>query len=269
MTELRYKGNDGCPLYAFPLAASIDKTKPVFIMLHGGGPDHYSLIPLADNIDYPQVVLPDIRGYGRSVCYDETRYKWEQYAADIISLLDYLDCPKAILCGAGIGTTISLRTAIASPNRIDSLILISIEDIEDDEAKEAEIRFLDEFAANVRAYGLEMAWAPILKNLSPVIGNMVRDAIPRSDPDSIAAAAAIGHDRAFNNINELSVIAAPVLIIPGADERHPTKLAEDIGKLLPNGYISSLSMSDHIRSAEDFSQHYAPIINTFLRTMTH
>jgi hypothetical protein len=65
---------------------------------------------------------------------------------------------------------------------------------------------------------------------------MIRDAIPRSDADSIAAAAAIGYDRAFNNINELSVISAPVLIIPGADERHPTELAEDIVKLLPNGY---------------------------------
>jgi 3-oxoadipate enol-lactonase len=65
MTELRYEGSDGCQLYAFSLTASIDKTKPVLIMLHGGGPDHYSLIPLARNIDYPQIVLPEYTTFAK------------------------------------------------------------------------------------------------------------------------------------------------------------------------------------------------------------
>ena len=51
MTEFTYCGNDGCPLYA-TIIDSAD-TSPtggerlVVVLLHGGGPDYGSLIPLA------------------------------------------------------------------------------------------------------------------------------------------------------------------------------------------------------------------------------
>lgn len=66
-------------------------------------------------------------------------------------------------------------------------MLISLEDIEDDAAKQAEIVFMEAFAARVHAGGLDAAWNPILPNL--------REALPDADPASAAAAAAIGYDR--------------------------------------------------------------------------
>lgn len=62
-----------------------------------------------------------------------------------------------------------------------------------------------------------------LDELAPIIGTLVRDAIPRSDPMSIAAAAAIGRDRSFRSVAEVAVIAAPTLIIPGMDEGRSRK----------------------------------------------
>ena len=50
MAELEYRGADGCPLFAFgtrPLDDLADRDSPVLVMMHGGGPDHRSLIPLA------------------------------------------------------------------------------------------------------------------------------------------------------------------------------------------------------------------------------
>src|SRR5688572_6626762 len=85
MTGFTYTGSDGWPLYA----AAVDSAggpaaggeKPVLVLLHGGGPDHHSLLPLARRLaDRYAVVLPDIRGYGRSVCADPTRHTWAQYA---------------------------------------------------------------------------------------------------------------------------------------------------------------------------------------------
>lgn len=272
MTEFTYYGSDGCPLYATLIEraapTSNDGERSKVILLHGGGPDHQSLIPLAKQLgDRHTVILPDIRGYGRSVCTDPARHTWAQYTEDIIALIDHLGVRRAIVGGTGLGTTISMRTALAHPDRLHAAILISVEDIEDDEKKKAEIEFMDAFAARVRAQGIEAAWEPILENLAPIIGVMVRDAIPRSNPASIAAAAAIGHDRAFRSVTDLAAITTPTLIIPGMDERHPSALAENLARILPKGYLASVALSTEIRTVDGFAQAFAPTIRDFLTTV--
>ncbi|HEX7831919.1 MAG TPA: alpha/beta hydrolase [Thermoanaerobaculia bacterium] len=263
-----YHGNDGWPLFATVMHGSAKGAEgrhlPI-VLLHGGGPDHEMFVPLAQElVDHHTIALPDIRGYGRSVCADPTRHTWTQYADDVVSLLDHLGWTRAIVGGAGLGTTIALRTAVASPERVAALILISVEDIEDDEKKEAEIAFMDAFAERARSAGIEAAWTPILADLAPVIGALVRDAIPRSAAASIAAAAAIGRDRSFRSVDELVGITAPTLIVPGMDHRHPTQLAEDLARLLPRGVLASTAMSADLQNAEDFGRVFAPPIHEFL-----
>lgn len=235
------------------------------ILLHGGGPDHHSLVPLAKQIAGPHtVILPDIRGYGRSVCTDSSRHTWAQYANDVTGLMDKISADTAIIGGTGLGSTISLRTALNYLNRVSGLVLISVEDIEDDKAKEAEILFMEDFAKRVRELGIAKAWEPILKDLSPIIESMVRDAIPRSTPESIAAAASIGYDRSFRSIKELAPISVPTLIIPGMDWRHPKALAKEISQILTKGYLADISVSADLRNAEDFANKFSPAIRSFL-----
>lgn len=272
MSTLTFFGTDGCPLYASISDAAGEPAhfdeRPVLVLLHGGGPDHHSLLPLARQLaDHHTVILPDIRGYGRSVCADPSRHTWAQYAEDVIALLDRLGVRRAVVGGAGLGATITMRTAVACPDRVHGLILISVEDIEDDQAKVAEIEFLDAFAERVRTEGIEAAWEPILKDLAPIIGAMVREAIPRSDPASIAAAAAIGHDRSFRSVDELAVITAPILIFPGMDDRHPTALAEHLARMLPQGQLAPVAISGSLQSADDFALAFAPTIRDFLASL--
>lgn len=150
------------------------------------------------------------------MCADPTSHTWAQYAKDVISLMDALGATTAGLIGAGMGATIALRVSGAHPDRIDCAVLISVEDIEDDDAEAAETALMDEFADRVRTYGIEAGWDLFLPNLQPLIATLVREAIPRSDPASIAAAAAIGRDRAFRSAAELAAITTDVLIIPVA-----------------------------------------------------
>lgn len=263
--ELTYSGRDGCPLYGEMIGSGDHAARPVVVLLHGGGPDHVMFAPLARRLaDLCTVVLPDVRGYGRSVCTDPARHTWRQYAEDVIALLDHLAVERAIVGGAGLGTTIALRTAAAHPDRIGAVVLISVEDIEDDEKQQAGIEFMDAFAERVRNEGIEAGWAPIVPDLAPVIGALVRDAIPRSDPASIAAAAAIGHDRAFRSVEEMAVVTAPTLIIPGMDERHPRALAEALARILPNGRLADVLLSDEVRTADDFGGVFAPALRDFI-----
>lgn len=266
MRILTYQGSDGWPLFAFveERRAVRDEDMPL-VLLHGGGPDHEMFMPLARAlVGLHTVVLPDVRGYGRSVCREPSRHTWSQYADDLISLLDHVGAQRAIVGGAGLGTTIALRTAVAYPARIQAWVLISVEDIEDDEEKVAEIAFMDAFAERVVNGGIEAAWATVLPNLAPIIGSLVRDAIPRSDPTSIAAAAAIGRDRSFRNIRDLAGIITPTLIFAGMDDRHPAKLAKDLAKLLPRGELAPVRVSADMRNAEDFAHVFAPAIRRFL-----
>ncbi|MGO4748797.1 alpha/beta fold hydrolase [Streptomyces sp. 2MCAF27] len=265
--EFTFHGGDGCPLYA-TTAGRPDHTGPPLVLLHGGGPDHHSLLPLARLLaDRVTVVLPDVRGYGRSVCSDPSRHTWARYTDDVIALLDHLEAPGAALGGTGLGATVALRTALTHPDRVAATVLISLEDIEDDEAKAAETVFLDAFAARVLADGLEAAWAPILETMPPVIGSMVRDAFPRTDPASVAAAAHIGHDRAFRDIAELAAVQAPTLIVPGTDARHPTELAARAARIMPRGRLAPVGVSPDLRTAADLAEAVAPAVRQFLNSL--
>jgi 3-oxoadipate enol-lactonase len=268
MIHLNYAGADGCPLHAFSTHVPDDPSRPdlpVLVLMHGGGPDHRSLVPLAKRLAQEAVVvLPDVRGYGRSVCTDTARHTWTQYADDVVSLLDHLRVRHAVIGGAGLGTTIGLRTAIAHPDRVSGLVLISVEDIEDDAAKDAEIAFMDAFAERMRVQGVDAAWAPILGNLSPIIGTMVREAIADATPASLAAAAAIGRDRAFRSVDDLLGIQIPTLVFAGTDWRHPAALAKALSERLPRARLGKASMSDDLRTTEDFARAFAPEIAAFL-----
>jgi len=247
------------------LHATVAGTGPALVLMHAGGPDHESMLPLAARLaDRNTVVLPDLRGYGRSVCADPARHTWAQYTDDVIRLLDHLGLSAAALGGAGLGSTITLRTAAAHPHRVRAAVLIGIEDIEDDAAKAEEIRFLDAFGERVAAHGIEAGWGPILAGFPPVVGAMVRDAIPRSDPASIAAAAAIGRDRSFRDIAELATITTPTLVFPGTDARHPTALAEQVSTTLPHGRLAPAALSNDLHTAEDLARITTPAIREFL-----
>ncbi|OLT11269.1 alpha/beta hydrolase [Actinomadura sp. CNU-125] len=263
MTSLSVHADDGLALTADVLGSG-----PPLVLLHGGGPDRHSLRPLADRLaDLATVVLPDIRGYGASVCADPALHTWDRYTRDLLDVLDALGHPRAVLAGTGLGSTIALRTALHFPGRVRAAIPIGVEDIEEDAAASAEIAFLDAFAARAAADGLAAAWDPILDNFPPVVGAMVRDAIPRSDPASVIAAAAIAHDRSFASVAELARVSAPVLVFPGTDDRHPRALAERCARVMPRASLAPVAISDRLRTAADLAAAVAPTIREFLRAL--
>ena len=258
--DVTFSGRDGHPLFATSIGIG-----PTVVLLHAGGPDRWSLAPLADRLsDRYRVVLPDVRGYGASVCVDPTRHTWAQYVDDVFALLDHLGVETAALGGTGLGATVALRAGLAAPERLRALVLISLEDIEDDDAKAAEIVWLEAFYAKARARGLAAAWDDILPMFPPVVGAMVRDAIPRANPESIIAAGVIAHDRSFRSLDELAAIAVPTLIVPGDDARHPRALAEACARIMPNATVARVALTRALETIDDFAEVMAPELLAYL-----
>ncbi|MFJ6650541.1 alpha/beta fold hydrolase [Streptomyces sp. NPDC091290] len=255
MRDFVYRGSDGCNLHATALGQG-----PVLILLDSGGPGR--LLPLARNLAGGfTVILPDIHGYGRSVCADPERHIWAQHTEDVGTLLDHLGLRRAALGGTGLGGTITLRAAATLPDRIRAAIVISMEDIEGDAAEEAaETEMLEDFTARVRELGVHAAWDLPLS--APIISSLVREVLPVSGTASIAASCAFGRDQAFTQVHELAAITVPTLVIPGADTRHPAAVAAQTARILPHGHLSDVSVSADLDTAAAL----APTIWDFLTT---
>lgn len=139
--------------------------------------------PLAERLaDRYCVALPDIRAYGASRCPDPSLHRWDQYVADVIAIVHALGATSAHLVGAGLGGTVVLRTCLQSPGIARSAVVISAEAIENDEDKTADTDLMDPFA-RARFSGLAAAWELFFPHLQPLIANLVRDALPRSDAE--------------------------------------------------------------------------------------
>lgn len=158
-----------------------------------------------------------------------------------------------------------MRTCLQHPRTARSAVVISAEAIEDDADKAADTELMDRFAERARSCGLHAAWALFVPHLQPLIANLVTEAIPRADAHSAAAAAAIGHDRAFAAVEDLRCIDTPTLIIAGDDTRHPTQLAHSLAEVLPRGVIAEASMSYELVDAEDMANAFGPAIEKFLQ----
>ncbi|MEX1141079.1 MAG: alpha/beta hydrolase [Thermoleophilaceae bacterium] len=259
--EIAYRGDDGCELFALAVG-----TGPPLVLLHGGGPDCRSLLPLATMLgDRATVLLPDIRGYGRSVCRDRERHTWQQYADDIASLLDHLGHEQALVGGAGMGSGIAMRTGLSSPARVSGLVLISPEHRGEQRPSPKLIAMQQQMADQILVDGLDVAWSSWIPMMPEGMAAMVRDALPRADPASQAAALhAIATQEPIERLDELRALEMPVLVVPGTDPNHPRALGELYRGVLRQPLVIEVDMWKEVADTEDFAAGLAPAISQFL-----
>lgn len=70
-----------------------------------------------------RVVLPDFLGHGMSDKPGHaSAYRMDQYAIDMLALLDHLDAEQAVFGGVSLGADVSLHLAVAAPQRVRGLL---------------------------------------------------------------------------------------------------------------------------------------------------
>ena len=96
---------------------------PPIIAIHGFLVTGEMYYPLLEHYtkDF-QVILPDLRGYGQSKDLPGP-YTIRQHAADIVSLMKYLDIPKAHILGYSKGGLVAQQLAVDYPERVETLVL--------------------------------------------------------------------------------------------------------------------------------------------------
>src|SRR3954462_9854388 len=95
------------------------------LLLHGGtgvGADWRHVFP-ADPDGY-RVVVPDLRGHGRST-NPSRQFTFRQSARDVAALLDHLGLARVKAIGMSMGAKTLLHMATQQPQRIEAMVLVS------------------------------------------------------------------------------------------------------------------------------------------------
>jgi pimeloyl-ACP methyl ester carboxylesterase len=95
------------------------------VLLHGGmgiGDDWGHVFP--HDPSGHRVVVPDLRGHGRSTSPDEA-FSIRRCAADVLALLDHLGIQRAKAVGLSLGAKTLLHVATAQPARLEAMVLVS------------------------------------------------------------------------------------------------------------------------------------------------
>ncbi len=99
---------------------------PPLLLVHGFTGHRDDFIEIAPELaKRRRVIAPDLRGHGDS--YDQAGpYGWsfEQIVKDLVGLLDHLEIDRCDLFGHSMGGMVSLRFALAHPERVRSLIFM-------------------------------------------------------------------------------------------------------------------------------------------------
>ncbi|MEZ5558403.1 MAG: alpha/beta hydrolase [Pseudomonadales bacterium] len=95
------------------------------LLHHGYTASRVNWAPVAERLDDRfQVVLMECRGTGDSE-HTADGYSLEQYAADVVGLLDHLQLDRVTYAGHSMGGGIGYRLALDHPQRLERLILMA------------------------------------------------------------------------------------------------------------------------------------------------
>lgn len=81
------------------------------------------------------VIAPDLRGHGRST-HPKSQYAPQDYALDLIALLDHLEVDQAVPVGHSLGALVAQFLAADYPDRVRALVLIDPPFEQDESSRE-------------------------------------------------------------------------------------------------------------------------------------
>jgi pimeloyl-ACP methyl ester carboxylesterase len=190
------------------------------------------------------ISAPDLRGHGHSRL-ERGAMGITESAGDITAMLDHLGIEKAHVIGISHGGVIALHMARTIPERITSIVVTSVPDIND---------------SNVVAYGLRYAeeiFPTLEAQLSQIHGNdvpeYVRETLLASFRNSLTDPPQDHRDA----VGEAGEIKCPALVLGGdSDPVMSLEAALQLAQAIPNAHLGILPATGHLAHLE------APVLYT-------
>jgi 3-oxoadipate enol-lactonase len=171
-----------------------------------------------------RVITYDVRGHGSSG-YGDGHYTIDLFADDLISLMDHLKIPKAVLCGYSMGGFIALRTIEIYTERVMGLVLCETNSYADSNEEKTnrfksimsiKINGVTDYANTLINQRLHTA-----ENQKPELESMIKNAIENTSAEGLCGTLLAVASRTDTS-KYLKEIKVPTIIIEGEkDSSHP------------------------------------------------
>jgi pimeloyl-ACP methyl ester carboxylesterase len=194
-----------------------------------------------------RVIAYDARGHGRSSPADDGTYDYEHLAMDLEAVLDAAGLERAILAGASMGAHTAIRFALAHPERVQALALITPAFEPDRPLDAHELARWDALAEGLRERGVEgfvQAYdlAEVPEAWRTTIETVLRQRLSAHDhPEAVAdAMEGVPRSQPFDDIAELGELTVPTVIVASRDEAdpgHPLRVGEHYAVTIPGARL--------------------------------
>ena len=192
-----------------------------------------------------RVIAYDARGHGESTPAPErTAYGYGELVADLGAVLDELGLERAVLAGNSMGAATALAFALASPERVSALVVITPG--YGGRPHAAGLADWDALADGLERGGVDGFLDAYRPQVDPrwwsTVERFTRQRLERHRyPEAVAdALRTVPRSAAFDGLEALERIEAPALVVGSrddADPGHPLKLAEAHAERLPNAEL--------------------------------
>lgn len=189
-----------------------------------------------------RVISYDARGHGQSgPAPFPTDYGYPLLADDVVAVLDATGTDRAVLVGNSMGAATAVAVALAHPDRVAALVLVTPAHLG---RPSDNVERWDALAEGLRRGGpegfLEAYGRPkVPERYVDTVQTVIRQRLSRhAHPQALAdALQAVPRSAAFDGLHALSRIAAPTLVVASEDALdpdHPLAVAEEYGRRIPN-----------------------------------
>lgn len=220
------------------------------IFLHGFPFDHTIWEPLLPLLEQDaRLILPDLRGFGRSPVTDEI-YTMRLLAEDIYQLINKLKIDKAILVGHSMGGYVSLAFAHAYPGILAGLGLVSTQASADTpERRQARLKT----AEAVHHKGAKLVASNMVDHLTSKAELIapINDMILHAHPAGIAGSLK-GMAERQDMTGALADIHVPAVVLAGtADQILGQDKMQTLAQMLPMGWLVEVPGGGHMLMMEE------------------
>ena len=203
-----------------------------------------------------QVITPDLRGFGFSEVPLNRNTSFEDYATDMLCLMDFLGIKKLHLSGLSMGGQIIMEIYRQAPERIISMVFAdTFAGLDSTEGKQSRLKMANRLEnEGMDAYAEEVIYKMIMPKhviSKPVIaGHIIK---MMKETSAIGAAIALrARSERIDYLNiVLPTIIIPTLVIVGLDDEFtPVSKAEELRKNLKNCKLEIIEEAGHLPNME-------------------
>jgi 3-oxoadipate enol-lactonase len=245
------------------------------LLIHGHPFDHTMWAPQTAALSkLYQVITPDLRGYGKSTLPESLPTRFEDYATDMLALMDTLSINSFHLAGLSQGGQIIMEIFRQAPARIKSLIFAdTFAGLDTPEAKQGRY----DTASRLETEGMDSyAGEVIYKMLKPEHVTTQPDVaahvllMMKASPAKGAATALRARSERIDYLTlVLPTINIPTLVLVGRqDEFTPVAKAEELQQNLQNCKLVIIEDAGHLPNLEHPNEFNAALLD-FLKGISN